>query len=81
VFEYTFLADWFGCCARWRSRTIKQEIEGQFTTPLEQELADHLGNATLKLINSEEGHDGFLLEQSRIGPMIHQLLRTNADPA
>jgi hypothetical protein len=45
----------------------------------QQELADHLGNATLKLIDSEEGHDGFLLEQSRIGPMIHQFLRTNAD--
>ena len=33
----------------------------------QQELAEHLGNAVLKLVDSEEGHDGFLLEQSRIG--------------
>eukprot|EP00039_Didymoeca_costata_P006707 m.92530 g.92530 ORF g.92530 m.92530 type:complete len:404 (-) comp13357_c0_seq1:2331-3542(-) len=43
--------------------------------PVEQiELAEHLGNAELKLIESDEGHDGFLLEQSRIGPLIHQFL-------
>ena len=43
------------------------------------ELAEHLGNAQIKLIDSEEGHDGFLLEQARIGPMITQFLKENLE--
>lgn len=38
----------------------------------QEELADYLGNSELHLVDSDEGHDGFLLEQDRIGPLIEQ---------
>eukprot|EP00041_Stephanoeca_diplocostata_P008847 m.132628 g.132628 ORF g.132628 m.132628 type:complete len:406 (+) comp17504_c0_seq7:293-1510(+) len=38
----------------------------------QQELASYLGQGELHLIDSEEGHDGFLLEQARIGPMVER---------
>ena len=36
----------------------------------QEELADYLGNSELHLVESDEGHDGFLLEQDRIGPLL-----------
>ena len=35
-------------------------------------LSPPTGNSELHLVDSDEGHDGFLLEQDRIGPLIQQ---------
>jgi homoserine O-acetyltransferase len=38
------------------------------------ELSQQLGNATLKIIDSPDGHDGFLLEQEQVGNHIVDFL-------
>lgn len=40
----------------------------------QEELHKYLGNSEFHVIDSEEGHDGFLLEQSQIGPLIAQFM-------
>lgn len=40
----------------------------------QQELADEIPGATLKVIHSEDGHDGFLLEQDQVGGYIVDFL-------
>ena len=40
----------------------------------QEELAAYLGSAELHLIDSPEGHDGFLLEQARIAPLVNKFL-------
>ena len=40
----------------------------------QEELAAYLGKAELHLIDSPEGHDGFLLEQARIAPLVNKFL-------
>jgi homoserine O-acetyltransferase len=51
--------------------------------PLEeqQELAGTLPNATLDVIDSPHGHDGFLIEQDAIGEVLAPWLQTHAAPA
>jgi homoserine O-acetyltransferase len=36
----------------------------------QHELRDYLGNAEFHLVESDEGHDGFLIEQKQIGPLV-----------
>lgn len=40
----------------------------------QEELAEHLPNAELKVIHSDDGHDGFLLEQEQVGRHIVDFL-------
>jgi len=46
----------------------------------QQRIADHIGGKLvgggLQTINSEFGHDGFLIERELVGPLISQLLNT-----
>lgn len=44
----------------------------------QKELAEHLANCQLHIIPSDEGHDGFLLEQARVGPIMTQFLHANS---
>lgn len=52
-------------------------IDSDLLYPLrEQEhLARHMPNCTLQVIRSEEGHDGFLLEQDQVGGHITKFLQ------
>ena len=51
-------------------------IDSDVLYPLaEQEfLATHMSNATFKVIHSEDGHDGFLLEQDQVATHISNFL-------
>eukprot|EP00037_Helgoeca_nana_P025138 m.271188 g.271188 ORF g.271188 m.271188 type:complete len:419 (+) comp26869_c0_seq5:233-1489(+) len=40
----------------------------------QEELASYLGQAELHVIDSPEGHDGFLLEEARISPFVQKFL-------
>jgi homoserine O-acetyltransferase/O-succinyltransferase len=53
-------------------------IDSDLLYPLaeQQALATALPNATLKVITSEDGHDGFLLEQDQVGSYITEFLST-----
>jgi homoserine O-acetyltransferase/O-succinyltransferase len=53
-------------------------IDSDILYPLyeQQELAAAFPNATLKIIHSEDGHDGFLLEQDQVGKHITEFLAT-----
>jgi len=51
-------------------------IDSDILYPLseQQAIVDALPNAQLKVIESSEGHDGFLLEQDQVGQYIRQFL-------
>ena len=51
-------------------------IDSDVLYPLHEQvhLADHMPNSTLKVIRSDEGHDGFLLEQDQVGGHITEFL-------
>jgi homoserine O-acetyltransferase len=51
-------------------------IDSDVLYPLheQEELASHLPNATLQVIRSIDGHDGFLLEQEQVGRHIADFL-------
>jgi homoserine O-acetyltransferase/O-succinyltransferase len=53
-------------------------IDSDILYPLseQRELAAAFPNATLKIIHSEDGHDGFLLEQDQVGKHITEFLAT-----
>jgi len=40
----------------------------------QKDLADMLPNSTLAIIHSEDGHDGFLLEQEQVAKHIADFL-------
>lgn len=40
----------------------------------QEELASYLGRSELHVIDSPEGHDGFLLEAPRISPFVERFL-------
>ena len=40
----------------------------------QEELADSMPNAELKIIHSDAGHDGFLLEQDQVAAHIKSFL-------
>ena len=41
----------------------------------QQELRDYLGNADFHILESDEGHDGFLIEQEQVGRHLQRFLR------
>ena len=46
--------------------------------PAEQlELAEHMPNAQYKILDSQHGHDGFLIETEKLGEMIARFRATN----
>ena len=51
-------------------------IDSDVLYPLDEqeELADGLKHATLQVIRSDDGHDGFLLEQDQVGGHITRFL-------
>lgn len=51
-------------------------IDSDVLYPLAQQehLVKHIPNSVLKVINSEDGHDGFLLEQDQVGRHIIKFL-------
>jgi homoserine O-acetyltransferase len=51
-------------------------IDSDILYPLseQEELAEHMPNAELKIIHSDDGHDGFLLEQDQVGRHIVEFL-------
>jgi homoserine O-acetyltransferase len=53
-------------------------IDSDILYPLheQEELASLLPNAQLKIVHSDAGHDGFLLEQSQVGGYIDEFLAT-----
>lgn len=55
-------------------------IDSDVLYPLteQQELADMLPNSTLGVIHSDDGHDGFLLEQEQVGNYITEFLDEHA---
>jgi homoserine O-acetyltransferase len=52
-------------------------IDSDVLYPLsEQEfLAEHMANSTFKVIHSDDGHDGFLLEQDQVATHITEFLK------
>jgi homoserine O-acetyltransferase len=58
-------------------------ISSDVLYPVEEqkELANHLPNATLNVIQSPHGHDGFLIEQEAIGERLRPWLEAHAAPA
>lgn len=40
----------------------------------QESLARHLPNATLHLVDSADGHDGFFIEHSRVNDLVHSFL-------
>jgi len=51
-------------------------IDSDILYPLweQEELAEHMPNSELKIIHSDDGHDGFLLEQDQVGRHISDFL-------
>ncbi|KAL7581675.1 hypothetical protein ACA910_022222 [Epithemia clementina (nom. ined.)] len=58
-------------------------IDSDVLYPLHEQthLADHMPNSVLKVIHSDEGHDGFLLEQDQVGGHIVEFLSSHANDA
>ena len=50
------------------------ESDGLFTFAEQEELAEAIPNATLKTIDSAEGHDAFLLEFEQVNRLVTQFL-------
>ena len=63
-----------------RSPALVLGIDSDVLYPLEQqqELAKKLPNASFEVIHSEDGHDGFLLEQDQVGQKITHFLDRQA---
>jgi len=53
------------------------QSDGLFTFNEQQELAAHIPNATLKTIDSPDGHDAFLLEFEQVNGHLLNFLNTN----
>lgn len=56
--------------------TVIVAIDSDILYPLSEQLvlAECIPNVYLKIINSSEGHDGFLLEQQQVGRIIRDFL-------
>ena len=61
---------------RIRAKTLVLSLEGDILFPPDEQefLANHIQGAKLKLIRSDYGHDGFLLEFEQISEAIKQFL-------
>jgi homoserine O-acetyltransferase len=55
-------------------------IDSDLLYPLDEqrELVDAFGNGRLGIIHSEDGHDGFLLEQEQVGAYIREFLELHS---
>ncbi len=64
-----------------KAKTLALSLEGDLLfPPYEQEfIASHIPNAHVKLICSEYGHDGFLLEYKQLTEVIHGFLEEKKD--
>jgi homoserine O-acetyltransferase len=53
-------------------------IDSDVLYPLseQEEIAENIPNSKLRIINSEDGHDGFLLEQDQVSRYIIKFLKT-----
>eukprot|EP00967_Tisochrysis_lutea_P108544 scaffold168160_cov27-Tisochrysis_lutea.AAC.2 len=53
-------------------------IDSDVLYPLAEQraLADAMPGATLGVVHSDEGHDGFLLEHQQIGEQVSRFLRS-----
>ncbi|TPX38329.1 homoserine O-acetyltransferase [Synchytrium microbalum] len=60
------------------SLVIGVETDGLFTTSEQYELAEHLPNSEIVIIDSFEGHDGFLLEFDQMNRHIGGFFRRKA---
>ena len=60
------------------TRTHSSSIKSDNLFPLNEQqfLNDHLPNATLTVIDSDFGHDGFLIEFEKLSKIIKQLIQT-----
>jgi len=52
------------------------ESDGLFGIEEQSELAEAMPNATLKMVNSGDGHDGFLLEFAQLDEMLRDFLKS-----
>ncbi|WP_053224013.1 homoserine O-acetyltransferase family protein [Roseivirga seohaensis] len=66
--------------------TIKAEtliigIEGDILFPIEDQqiIAEHLPNSTFKIIQSDYGHDGFLIETQKISEILKPFLNNESN--
>ena len=59
-----------------RAKLMVVGIDSDVLYPIhEQEyLQEHIPGAELRVIKSEEGHDGFLLEQDQLGKCINEFM-------
>ena len=57
-----------------KADTLVLNLQGDLLFPLEDQkfLADHIKNAKLETINSQFGHDGFLIETDQINKVIYK---------
>lgn len=58
-----------------RALVIGVQTDGLFTISEQRELAEHIPDAELVVINSPDGHDGFLLEFEQINTHIMRFLK------
>ena len=58
-----------------RALVIGIQTDGLFTISEQREIAEHIPDAELVVINSPDGHDGFLLEFKQINSHILRFLR------
>lgn len=70
-------------CASIRQPTLVVGVDSDVLYPLQEQeyLASLLPHSELAVIESRHGHDGFLLEQSQMVPLLHTFLDTYALPA
>lgn len=59
-----------------RARTLVFGIESDYLFPVseQKEISEHINDATLEIIDSPFGHDGFLIEYAQITHKVHEFL-------
>lgn len=75
--------DYFDTLASIEQPALVIGIESDVLYPLEEqeELAQHLPNATLEVIDSPHGHDGFLIELDDLAELLGPWLQQHASPS
>jgi homoserine O-acetyltransferase len=64
-----------------RALIISVSSDGLYPPREQQLLAEHLPNAEYEVLESEHGHDGFLIETSALGRLIRDFRRASAGAA
>jgi homoserine O-acetyltransferase len=59
-----------------KSRTLVLGINSDYLFPLQEQifLAEHIPNCQFETIDSDYGHDGFLIEYEKISRILDQFL-------